>query len=46
MLGLRRAAGELLVGPPAAAALAAGDTIIVTGAADAIDALPAEPVAG
>ncbi len=46
VLGLRRAAGELLVGPPAGAVLAAGDTLIVTGAADAIDALPTEPLAG
>lgn len=46
VLGLRRAAGELLVGPPAGAVLAAGDTLIVTGAAAAISALPADPVAG
>ena len=46
VLGLRRATGELLVGPPAGAVLAAGDTLIVTGDADAIEALPADPAAG
>ena len=44
VLGLRRAGGELLVGPSPRTDLAAGDTLIVMGDAGAIDALPTEPV--
>lgn len=46
VLGLHRASGELLVGPSADTVLTAGDTLIVMGDADAINALPVEPVAG
>lgn len=46
VLALRRAGGELLVGPSPHTALAAGDTLIVVGEAAAIEALPTDPVAG
>ena len=46
VLGLHRAGGELLVGPSADTVLAAGDTLIVMGDADAINALPAESGSG
>ena len=44
VLGLRRVGGELLVGPAADTGLAAGDMLIVMGDADAINALPTEPL--
>jgi K+/H+ antiporter YhaU regulatory subunit KhtT len=43
VLWIRRADGELLVGPASSTRLWAGDTLILMGDADAIDALPTEP---
>jgi len=43
VLGIRRADGELLVGPASSTRLGAGDTLILMGDTDAIGALPTEP---